>query len=523
MSDKMSSNVRTAVRVSGLSKSFGGVRALEEVNLEISYGEIHALLGENGAGKSTLLKILSGVQDPDAGTVEIDGVPMREQMRAASHSTGIAMIFQEMSLIPTLTVAQNVFLNRELRNRFRLIDDRRAVEQTRSLFHKFNVEVDPTLLVSELSSGQRQLTEIVKALSHDARILILDEPTTALSGNEVECLFTLLRSLRAQGVAIVYVSHRMTEIMQIADRASILRSGRLVLTEPLSHLTLEAIVEHIVGRRGSLLNLPEEKVEFRAPALELRGVSGKSKPCLANLVVHHGEVVGIAGLLGSGRSSLARVLFGIDPMKTGEIRVNGVPISISNPRDAIAAGIAMVPEDRLRQGLVSQHSVGANLCLPMLDRISRFFWVSKKAAARLVGEQRTSLRIKTESADLSVLALSGGNQQKVVLGKWLAANPDILVLDEPTSGVDIGSKREIIDAIRKLAGEGKGVLLISSELSELLAASDKIIVMVAGRTVRTIRRDDLRGRDSMGQLTSSSLGYAEQQLQVAIQNANANN
>jgi ribose transport system ATP-binding protein len=511
-----------AVRVTGISKTFGGIHALDHVDLTIKHGEIHALLGENGAGKSTLLKILRGVETPDSGTIEIDGRLLTEHTPEASRLAGVAMIFQEMSLVPTLSVAQNIFLNREPRNRFGLIDDRQSVKRASVLFDEFGVNIDPATAASELGAGQRQLTEIIKAVSQRTRILILDEPTSALSGAEVERLFEILRRLKADDVGIIYVSHRMDEIMRIADRASILRDGRRVVTAPLSDLTLETIIEHIIGRQSrGFSEVSFDEAALGAPLLELRSVSGVRKLQDIDLVVHRGEVVGVAGLLGSGRSSLARLLYGMQPLKSGEIRVNGKPINISNPQDAIAAGIALVPEDRLRQGVIAQHSVADNICLPILDRISRSSWISSEQASRAVEEQVVGLRIKAVSSDTPVRTLSGGNQQKVVLAKWLATNPEILILDEPTAGIDIGSKAEIVGVIRGLAREGKAVLLISSEIAELLAASDRIIVMANGRILRNISRRNLRPEDSDLAASSERLQYAERQLQIAIQSVNA--
>jgi ribose transport system ATP-binding protein len=505
-----------AVRMKGVSKAFGGIRALDQVDLGIRRGEIHALLGENGAGKSTILKILRGVQPPDAGTIEVNGVRLAEASTEAAHRAGIAMIFQEMSLIPTLTVTQNIFLAHETYDRFGLIDDNAAVEKAAALFAELGVDVDPNAIVSDLGAGQKQLTEIVKAMSQRARILVLDEPTSALTETEVERLFAFLRRLKADGVAVIYVSHRMGEIIRIADRATILRDGRHVITAPLSELTLEAIITHIVGRRiRNFSDVTGPPAVIGEPLLTLNHVSGVRRPQDVSLTVHRGEVVGISGLLGSGRSSLARLVAGLDPMVSGDIRIGGQPARLANAGDAIAAGIVLIPEDRIRQGVVVNHSVASNIQLPVLDRLSRWTWISNSRAARLANDQIAHLRIKTESPESAVRTLSGGNQQKVVLAKGLAATPEILILDEPTAGIDIGSKAEIISLIRDLARQGKAILLISSELSELLAASDRILVMSEGRVVRDIPRRELdAGADS-----TTNVDHAERQLQIALQKA----
>ncbi len=507
----------TAVRLTGVSKTFGGVTALQDVTFEVHAGEIHALLGENGAGKSTILKILNGVYAPTAGRIEVYGELRAEHSPEAAKRAGIGMIFQEMSLVPTLTAAQNVFLENELKNRAGLIDDRAAERRARELFASLGVDIDPRALVGALSAGQRQLTEIVKATSRNVRILILDEPTTALSGGEVEKLFASLRKLKQDGVAIIYVSHRMDEITRIADRATILRDGRHVITSPMSELTLDRIIEHIVGRRSRGFSDVQRRVAQRgAPLLELKDLNGPSKPSNVNLTLYAGEVVGIAGLLGSGRSALARVLFGIDPKRSGEIRVKDKPVGITSPIDAVRQGVALVPEDRLRQGLILEHSVEANATLSILDRVASWSFVVRAKARDAVDQQINNLRIKTASRETPVRTLSGGNQQKVVIGKWLNADPDIFVLDEPTGGVDIGSKAEIIALVRDLAASGKAVVLISSELSELLTAADRILIMSDGRIVRELLRaefDDPDPSDDAGE----QLQYAERNLSQIIQ------
>jgi ribose transport system ATP-binding protein len=506
-----------AVRMTGISKSFGGVQALAHVDFSVRYGEVHALLGENGAGKSTLLKILRGVLPTDSGQVEIGGVALPVSSVDAVRRAGVAMIFQEMSLIPTLSVAQNIFLNREPKGRLGFVDDERIIRGTRKLFDEFGVTIDPEAPLAELSAGQRQLTEIVKALSERSRILVLDEPTSALSASEVDRLFVLLRRLRSDGVAIVYVSHRMDEIARIADRATIMRDGRRALTAPVNELSLATIIEHIVGHASRALGEVERGGETHGEALiELRNASGARKPRNVDLVIRRGEVLGAAGLLGSGRSSLARLLFGMEPLVAGEIRVKGAAANMRSPPDAIAAGIALIPEDRLLEGVIAQHSVGANIELPVLERVSRHSWVSDAAAAKVSGEQIAQLRIKTASAAAAVNTLSGGNQQKVVVGKWLATKPDILVLDEPTAGVDIGAKSEIVRLVRELARAGRAILLISSETPVLLAACDRIVVMSEGRIVKEIARRELDPLSASAD-EGERLRYAERQLLMAIQ------
>lgn len=508
-----------AVRMTGISKHFGGVKALDNVDFEVLEGEIHALLGGNGAGKSTLLKVLNGVHVPTAGTIEVAGVPLTNHTPAASRAAGISMNYQEMSLIPTLSVAQNVFLTREFLSGG-LINDKEAERKADELFQMLEVDIDPSTIVGDLGAGQKQLTEIVKAISRDARILVLDEPSTALAVSDVDRLFAFLRKLKSQGVAIIYVSHRMDEIARIADRATILRDGKHVTTADIADLPLETMIEHIVGKRSlGLAGVERKDVSRGDVALELRKVCGRNKPRDISLTIHKGEVVGLAGLLGSGRTSLAKLIAGIEPITSGEIRINDLPVNIRCPRDAIEAGVALVPEARATQGIIPAHSVVDNVTLAVLDDLSNTGFVDGKKLRKTTDAQIERLSIKTASRDHAVSTLSGGNQQKVVIGKWLASDPDVFVLDEPTAGIDIGSKSEIIQMVRDLAASGKAILMISSELSELLTACDRIIVMADGRAYDDIPHADLKDPAEVNSNAAHRLQVAEQRLQIAIQEA----
>jgi ribose transport system ATP-binding protein len=481
---------------------------------------VHALLGGNGAGKSTMLKILNGVHRPDAGTIEVGSTLLTTPTPEASRAAGIAMNYQEMSLIPTLTVAQNVFLTRESHDGLGLIDDAEAERRAAKIFDMLEVSVDPKAIVGDLGAGQKQLTEIAKAISQDARVLVLDEPSTALAVSDVERLFAFLRKLKAQGVAIIYVSHRMDEIARIADRATILRDGRHVITAPLSELPIDTMIEHIVGRRSRGLADVERGAAVKGEVLlELKGVSGAHKPNDVSLVLHRGEVLGLAGLLGSGRSSLARVIAGIEPALRGGIHIKGRAVAIREPGDAIAAGLALVPEARATQGVIPAHSVASNMVLAIIDRLSKAGFVDGRAVDAVTDAQIKRLSIKAASRDHAVSTLSGGNQQKVVIGKWLAADPDILILDEPTAGIDIGSKAEIIRLVRELAAAGKGIIMISSELSELLTACDRILVMSDGRVHQDLPREAFDDPSAPADDLAHRLQAAEQRLQIAIQRA----
>ncbi len=507
-----------AVRMTGISKSFGGIRALDNVDFEVRAGEVHALLGGNGAGKSTILKVLNGVHVPEEGKIEVGGQPLTTHSPEASRAAGIAMNFQEMSLIPTLTVAQNIFLTREARDTRGMIDDADSIRRAQAIFDMLQVQVDPAALVGDLGAGQKQLTEIAKAISQNARVLILDEPSTALSVSDVDRLFTFLRQLKAEGVAIIYVSHRMDEIARIADRATILRDGKHVITAPMAELPIDVMIEHIVGKRSKgLADVTRGDAVRGEVLLELSGVTGPHKPENVSLKLHRGEVLGLAGLLGSGRSALARVMAGIEPAVSGEIRIKGQTVTIRRPADAIAHSIALVPEARATQGIIPAHSVADNMVMSVIDRITPRGIVDRARVRGLADQMIQRLSIKTASRDHAVSTLSGGNQQKVVIGKWLATDPEILILDEPTAGIDIGSKAEIIRLVRDLAQSGKAVIVISSELSELLTACDRILVMADGRAHQMLDRAELD--DPAETNPEHALQAAERRLQIEIQNA----
>jgi ribose transport system ATP-binding protein len=514
----MTAPAPTTVRMTGISKSFGGIRALDSVDFEVRAGEVHALLGGNGAGKSTILKVLNGVHVPGEGEVVVGGQTLTAHTPEAARAAGIAMNFQEMSLIPTLTVAQNVFLTREARDARGMIDDEDSVARAEAIFRMLEVEVNPRALVGDLGAGQKQLTEIAKAISQDARVLILDEPSTALAVSDVERLFVFLRKLTAKGVAIIYVSHRMDEIARIADRATILRDGKHVITAPIADLPIDVMIEHIVGKKSKgLADVARGDASRGEVLLELSGVTGPHKPEDVSLILHRGEVVGLAGLLGSGRSALARVIAGIEPAVSGEIRIKGTKVTIRRPSDAIALGIALVPEARATQGIIPAHSVADNMAMAVIGRVSPRGFVDRARVRDLADQMIQRLSVKTASRDHAVSTLSGGNQQKVVIGKWLATEPEILILDEPTAGIDIGSKSEIIRLVRDLAQAGKGVIVISSELSELLTACDRILVMADGRAHQMLDRADLD--DPAETDPEHALQAAERRLQIEIQKA----
>ncbi|WP_363325920.1 sugar ABC transporter ATP-binding protein [uncultured Pseudokineococcus sp.] len=482
----------------GIRKSFDRVPVLTDVDLEVLRGEVHALAGGNGAGKSTLMKILQGVYSKDSGSIEVDGRPVELTSTHDARAVGIGMVFQEFSLVPTLTVAQNIALGAEPL-RAGLIRDRAAVARAREVFAQMEVDVDPTATLGRLGTAYWQLTEIAKALAQDARVLIMDEPTASLARHEADNLFELVGRLRSRGISVVYISHRMDEVFRIADRITILRDGRRLLTERLSDLTPAQVVAGIVGQettgemsyRERAARPVSDDGSDAVPALELRGVTAGPRVQDISLSVAPGEIVGLAGLMGSGRTELARAVFGIDPITAGQVLVRGRAVRLGDPRQAIAAGIAMIPEDRRAQGLVLDHSVRDNLLLPLLSRFTRGPLVDDRSARKAARALVERFRVKVADDSKAVRRLSGGNQQKVVIAKWLGTGPAVLVMDEPTAGVDIGTKTEILETIRGLADEGVGVLVISSEYPELLAVSDRVVVLREGSVHRVLARADI--------------------------------
>ncbi len=480
------------VALRGINKAFHGIPVLRDVDFDLYTGEVHALAGENGAGKSTLMKILQGVYQTDSGEIRVDGERRRFSSTSDALAAGIGMVFQEFSLIPTMSVARNIFLAREPA-RAGWLNDREMVRRARAIFDDMGVDVDPRATVGNLSTAYWQLTEIAKALGHDARVLIMDEPTASLARHETDALFDLLRRLKARGIAIIYISHRMEEIYRICDRITVLRDGRRVITAPAAEISPQQLVEHIVGRRleGTLAWQDRQVDRSGQPILDVENLQAGQRVRGVSFRVHSGEVVGLAGLMGSGRSELARCLFGIDPPTAGTVRVRGRKVSLRGSKDAIDAGIALIPEDRRAQGLVLDHTVRDNLLLPLLSRMRRGPFLNDRAGSAQAAALMKSLQIKAQRAEQPVRQLSGGNQQKVVIAKWLATEPDILIMDEPAAGVDIGTKTEIVGTIRDFANQGHGVVLIESELAELLAVADRVLILRHGRVERELLRHEI--------------------------------
>ncbi|MFO1055681.1 MAG: sugar ABC transporter ATP-binding protein [Dongiaceae bacterium] len=468
------------LRLEGIRKSFPGVQALKGVQFDVRAGEVHALLGENGAGKSTLIKIVSGVHQPDEGTLSLDGKPVRFGSPLEAQRAGIATIYQELLLFPELTVAENIFMGHAPRGRLG-IDWGAMREKARQLLASLDIhDLDPGRVVGTLSVGNRQRVEIAKALSHKARILIMDEPTAALTEHDVERLFAIVRLLRERGVGIVYISHRLEEIFILADRVTVFRDGEYVATKPVAETSHDDLIQMMVGRRIEAL-FPKLPARIGEPVLELKDVVRRPLTNGISLTLRAGEILGLAGLVGSGRSELAQVIFGITPADSGEIRLGGRPVRIGSPIAAKRLGIAYVPEDRGTQGLVRPMALRENVSLAVIEKLLRGPFIDRGAEARLAEDSVRKFNIRASGIGQIVNKLSGGNQQKVVLGKWLATEPKVLILDEPTRGIDVGAKAEIHRLMSELAQQGLAILMISSELTEVLGMSDRILVMREGR------------------------------------------
>jgi ABC-type sugar transport system ATPase subunit len=465
--------------VERVTKVFPGTEALADLTFDAQSGEVHAVVGENGAGKTTLLMVLSGVYAPDGGRILVRGEEVSFTRPSDAIAAGIGTVFQELSLVDGLTVAENVFANRAPTRGPGLIDRRRMERETRELLRLVGSELRPDRRVASLGVGDRQVVEIAKALSLDARVLLLDEPTSALSADETETLFALLRRLKEQGIALVFVSHRLAEVFEIADRITVLRDGRHVATFPSDATDRDKVVRAMVGRVLSDL-YPERASAPGPPLLELRGVtSGEVGPI--DLELREGEILGLAGLRGSGRSKLGRVVFGAEPLEQGELRLQGRALRNGSPWRAVREGIAFVASDRKGEGLFAGMSLLRNLVAAALPAVSRRGLVSGSAERRLAERLRRELDIRARDVDQPVGSLSGGNQQKAVVARWLATRPRVLVVDEPTQGVDVGAKAEIHSLLRSLASEGMGILMVSSDLPEVLGLSDRIAVMAGGR------------------------------------------
>jgi rhamnose transport system ATP-binding protein len=467
------------IRVQNVSKSFGGVHALQDVHFEIFAGEVHALLGENGAGKSTLIKIITGVHQPDSGEILLDGRPVRFANTREAQEHGIAAIYQEPSLFPDLDVAENIMVGRQPERRWG-IDWKRMYQEAGSLLRRLGLAIDPRTRARELSVAQQQVVEIARALSINAKVLIMDEPTSSLTLGEVEDLFAIVRQLREAGTAIVFISHRLEELFALADRVTILRDGNYVGTRAMSGVTTEELIRMMVGRAlGELF--PKQAVEPGEVVLEVERLGREGSFSGVSFQLRRGEILGMSGLIGAGRTNVARAIFGTEPATEGTIRLDGKAVTLDSPDTAMALGIGYVPEDRKEHGLVLQMSIAGNITLPVLSSFARLGWLDETREMQAASAASQKLAVKMANVEQKAVELSGGNQQKVVLAKWLETRPRVLILDEPTRGIDVGTKAAVHGLMSSLAAEGMAILMISSELPEVLGMSDRILVMREGR------------------------------------------
>jgi len=497
------------MEIRGISKRYGSIQALQDVALALHAGEVHALVGENGAGKSTLIKIMTGVVSPDAGTLSMDGQPVRIGSALDGQRLGIAAIYQEPMIFPDLSVAENIFVGR--RDLGLIVDRRKMREQAEAIIGRLGIQIDVSEPARGLTLAEQQTVEIAKALSMRLRVLIMDEPTASLSDREVRRLFAIVESLRREGVAILYISHRMEEVFQISDRVTIMRDGHVISTRPTAEVTLTAAIRDMVGR-------PLDQLFVRTPSvpgevlLEVRALGREGAFSAISFQVRAGEVLALSGLVGARRTDVGLALFGIAPADTGEILLDGHPVRIGNPQDALRAGIAYTTEDRRQLGIVFPLSIAANISLPTLHRfLNAIGLVDRDREGAVAEEYRARLKIRAPSVATPLSSLSGGNQQKVVLSKWMNTRPRVLILDEPTRGIDVGSKAEVHQIIDELAREGLAIILISSELPEVLATADRILVMREGRQMGTFDRSEASAELLLGAAMGQALAPAQGQ------------
>lgn len=465
----------------GIDKSFPGVHALDHVDLEVRRGEVHALMGENGAGKSTLMKVLTGIYTKDSGTITYEGREVEFHNTREAQDAGIVIVHQELNMLGHLTVAQNIFIGREPKKGLG-IDDKKMNEDAAKLFARLHINIDPTEMMSNLTVGKQQMCEIAKAISHEAKVIVFDEPSAALTESEIEELFKIIRDLREKQLGIIYISHRMDEIKVITDRVTVMRDGAYVGTLITKDCTKNDIINMMVGRVIYEDPKTHSMVPKGAPVvLKVEHLNAGRMVQDVSFELHKGEILGFSGLMGAGRTETARAIFGADPKESGDIYVNGQKVTINSPEDAVKHGIGYLSEDRKRYGIVVQKSVAENTTMATLKEFVKGIFIDKKKEAKVAQEYVDSLATKTPGVDQLVVNLSGGNQQKVVIAKWLTRNSDVLIFDEPTRGIDVGAKNEIYKLMNKLAGEGKAIIMISSEMTEILRMSDRIIIMCEGK------------------------------------------
>ncbi len=482
-------NNNIILEMKGISKKFPGVLALDNVDFELMKGEVHALLGENGAGKSTLIKVLSGAHQKDKGRLFLENNEIDIHSPRHAQDLGISVIYQEFNLIPDLTVAENIFLGRESTSN-NLIKDNEMTEKSRELLKQLHIDLDPSIKVSKLGVAMQQMVEVVKAISMDSEILVMDEPTAALGEHETEQLFLTVKRLKARGISIIYISHRLEELWEVADRATVLRDGQYISTHQISETDEDTLIKDMVGRTLSK-QFPYKDNRQSEEVLRVEGITQKNNLNDISFNLYKGEVLGFAGLIGAGRTELMRCLFGADNYDKGNIFVDDRLVKIESPQDAIKQGIGFITEDRKNQGLILNRPVDENVTITDIDQVMKGLFIKKSMEEKLVNKYIANLKIKTPGLKQEVRFLSGGNQQKVVLAKWLLSKSKILIFDEPTRGIDVGAKKEVYELMNKLTENGVAIIMISSELPEILGMSDRIIVMSHGKLTGEFQKEDV--------------------------------
>lgn len=477
------------LELENITKEFPGVKALDNIQLKVKKGSVHALMGENGAGKSTLMKIIFGIYTPNHGTIKYKGKELTVSSTKEALKNGISMIHQELSPVPHMTVAENIFLGREPSGKLGWVNDKKMVNDARELFKKLNMNIDPNSKMKDLSIANMQMVEIATAVSYNADLIIMDEPTSAITEKEVEQLFEIIHSLKEKGVSIIYISHKMDEIFKICDEITVFRDGQFIGTKGAHELNQDTLIQMMVGREIKQV-FHKEKAEIKEVVLAVNNLSKKGKFNNVSFEVRKGEILGIAGLMGSGRTEVIESIFGIDPPDSGDIFIQGEKVTIKSPQDAIKQKLSLLTEDRKLTGAFLPISIRENMIISNVDQFIKHGYVNSKLVNDTCNEQVEKLNIKTPSIDQLIMNLSGGNQQKVLLARWLLNDPDILILDEPTRGVDVGAKSEIHKLMSKLAQEGKAIIMISSEMPEVLGMSDRVIVMHEGRKKGELSREE---------------------------------
>jgi inositol transport system ATP-binding protein len=503
------------LQMENISKSFPGVKALSDVQFNVRTGTIHALMGENGAGKSTLMKILDGIYAPDSGQITFQGQPVTIDTTQTALKLGISMIHQELSPIPYMTVAENIFLGREPLARFGMIDKRKMNADTNALLHRLEIEINPTTLMKDLNVANTQMVEIAKAISYDASLIIMDEPTSAITEREVAHLFRMIRSLKAKGVTIIYITHKMDEVFQIADEVTVLRDGKHVATVSASETNKNRLINMMVGRELTEM-FPKEYAPIGEVVMSVRNLSREGIVENVSFDLRSGEILGIAGLMGAGRTAVIESVFGIHKLDSGEIFIKNKQVHINSPQDAIKHGLALLTEDRKLKGILGVLPVRDNIMIASLPNYEKRGFLDSQRIEETLAQEKNRLDIKTPSMDQLIKLLSGGNQQKVLISRWLLTSPDILILNEPTRGIDVGAKAEIHRLMSKLAQEGKAIIMISSELPEILGMSDRILVMHEGKVGGIFERKAATQESIMQAATGHGLDAQVQQEEATV-------